>query len=332
VVRRLATLIVAAALAHAGAAHADALLLDQAQQAIDDVDYATARKLATKALAEGALPRRELERAHRLLGESAAALGDDSAAREHFTRWLVLAPDAALAPGASPKIAGPFARARAAATQLGGFTADAAVARERDRVVVTIVGADPLAMVTGMRVRVGDGTEVTVADRRAELPTADAAAVTVTVALVDPAGDELVRREFVGAAVVIRPAPSRPPADAPASPRPSARHRWPTLVRWPTWAGVALIGAGVGGYFAWQVGQTEDELAALNAASDQHSFDEALALRDRGQRQALYANVGFGVAGAAAIAAVLTLVLEPGAAVEVNPAPGGATVGTSVRF
>ena len=103
-------------------------------------------------------------------------------------------------------------------------------------------------------------------------------------------------------------------------------------MRWPTWAGVALVGAGVGGYFAWQVGQTEDELAALNAASDQHSFDEALALRDRGQRQALYANVGFGVAGAAALAAVLTLVLEPDAAVEVNPAPSGATVGTSVRF
>lgn len=327
--RRLAGALVAVALAAAAPARADAVLLDQAQQAIDDIDYATARTLATKALAEGALGRADLERAYRLLGESAAALGDATAAREHFTRWLVLRPDAALAPGASPKLTGPFARAQAAATQLGRFTADATVSRTADRITVEVTGADPLAMVVGLRVKVGDATEVSVTARRAVLPAAVDA--TVTVALVDRAGDELVRREFAGAAPDTAP-PDAPPREPVAAPARVASHRWPTLVRWPTWAGVSLVAAGVGGYFAWQMGQTEDELAALNAASDQHSFDDALALRDRGQRQALFANVGFGVAGAAAVAAVLTLALEPDAAVEVNPAPSGATVGTSVRF
>ena len=328
-VRRLAGALVAVALAAAAPARADAVLLDQAQQAIDDIDYATARTLATKALAEGALGRADLERAYRLLGESAAALGDATAAREHFTRWLVLRPDAALAPGASPKLTGPFARAQAAATQLGGFTADATLSRTADRITVEVTGADPLAMVAGLRVKVGDATEVSVTERRAVLPaTADA---TVMVALVDRAGDELVRREFVGAAPDAAPTLDAPPRAPVAAPARAGSRRWPTLVRWPTWAGVSLVAAGVGGYFAWQMGQTEDELAVLNAASDQHSFDDALALRDRGQRQALFANIGFGVAGAAALAAVLTLALEPDAAVEVNPAPSGATVGTSVR-
>jgi hypothetical protein len=95
---------------------------------------------------------------------------------------------------------------------------------------------------------------------------------------------------------------------------------------------VAVAAGGVGGYFAWQLGKTEDDLAALNATSGQHSFDEALDLTERGDRQALIANIGFGVAGVAAVAAVLTLVLEPTGTVEVAPTAGGATATAIVRF
>ncbi|MBZ0236013.1 MAG: hypothetical protein K8M05_27035, partial [Deltaproteobacteria bacterium] len=127
--------------------------------------------------------------------------------------------------------------------------------------------------------------------------------------------------------------PPRGGGDVVTPAQPTHRGGWPTIVRWPVWTGLAVVAAGAGGFFAYQVGQTEDELAALNAASDMHSFDEAEAVRDRGERQALFANIGFGVAGAAALAAVLAFALEPDR-VEILPAPtaGGATIGASIRF
>ena len=63
-------------------------LLDQAQKAIDDIDYDAAKKLATQAIESGKLEGKALHRAYRLAGESAAALGDTKSAKDQFLRWL----------------------------------------------------------------------------------------------------------------------------------------------------------------------------------------------------------------------------------------------------
>lgn len=312
----------------------DSALLDQAQQAIDDIDYETARKLANQALDGGKLEGTALHRAYRLAGESAAALGDTRSAKEHFLRWIVLDPKAELPAGSSPKIGMPFAEARAEADKLGRFSVDVAVNRQADKVEIVLSAHDPLAMVAGMRLQLGDASVVAVTGARAVLPAADAKTVAVAIAVVDARGNELSRRTVAGSTSATGgdTTPGRGP-EAGDPDRPARRGGWPTIVRWPVWTGVAVVAAGAGGFFAYQVGQTEDELAALNAASDMHSFDEAEAVRERGERQALFANIGFGVAGAAALAAVLAFALEPDR-VEILPAPtaGGATIGAAIRF
>jgi hypothetical protein len=182
-----------------------------------------------------------------------------------------------------------------------------------------------------MRLRIGDNSEVSVTGLTAVLPAPAAAAAAVAVEVTDARGNELARRSVAGSARG-RGADVTGAAPRDSAPR-SRSKRWPVFVRWTTWTGVALLAGGAGGYFAMEVGKDEDALAALNAASEEHSFDEAEALRERGRTHALYANLGFGVAGAAALAAVLTFVIEP-RGYEIVPAPtaGGATVSASVRF
>lgn len=333
IARRIALALLLAAAAPA-LADDSAALLDQAQQAIDDIDYETARRLAAQAIDGGKLEGKALHRAYRLAGESAAALGDTKSAKEHFLRWIVLDPKAELAAGSSPKIGMPFSEARAEAEKLGRFSVDVAVNRQKDKVEIVLSAHDPLAMVAGMRLQLGDASVVAVTGTRAVLPAADAATVAVAVAVVDARGNELSRRTVAGATSTGGDTtPPRGGGDVVTRAQPTHRGGWPTIVRWPVWTGLAVVAAGAGGFFAYQVGQTEDELAALNAASDMHSFDEAEAVRDRGERQALFANIGFGVAGAAALAAVLAFALEPDR-VEILPAPtaGGATIGASIRF
>lgn len=329
-VRRIAFALVLAA----GSAHADdsVALLDKAQQAIDDIDYETAKKLANEAIASGKLEGKALHRAYRLAGESAAALGDTRGAKEHFLRWIVLDPKAELPAGSSPKIGVPFSEARAEADKVGRFSVDVAVNRQKDKVEIVLSAHDPLQMVAGMRLQIGDASVVAVTGTRAVLPAADAQTVAVAVAVVDAKGNELSRRTVTGSAASGgSKEPDRDPD--PVREQPTRSGRWPSIVRWPVWTGVAVVAAGAGGFFAYQVGQTEDELAALNAMSDMHSFDEAEDVRERGERQALFTNISFGVAGVAAAAAILTFVLEPDG-VEITPAPtaGGAAVSATLRF
>jgi hypothetical protein len=154
----------------AATAAADNPLLDQAQRAIDDIDPAAAGDLTREALDRGGLNASELRRAHRLAGESAAALGDAKAARTHFVRWILLDPAASLPAGVSPKLAQPFADARAEADKLGRFAVDIEISRDADRVEVTLTPTDPLGLIAGMRLRIGDNSEVSVTGLTAVLP------------------------------------------------------------------------------------------------------------------------------------------------------------------
>jgi hypothetical protein len=322
---RGAAAAIALAIAMAAApAYAGSPTLDEAQQAIDAVDYETAAKLVAHALDEGELGATDFLLAHRLAGEIAAALGDTDAAREHFTIWILLDPHASLSAGASPKLTEPFADAERQVSELGTMSIEAHAERDGDTVRVTLDVRDPLALIGGMRVEgggqvaAGRGTEVelTLGEDVTELE------VTVLSAHNDAIA---VRTVTLAGATAERPERHEE--------GPATRGGWPVFVRWPTWTALAVVGLGTGGYFAWQVGKDHDELDALNADSANHTFDEALALEERGKKHALYADISFGVGGAFAIAAIVALVLEPDR-VEVTPVASsdGAGLSASLRF
>jgi hypothetical protein len=316
----LALALVAALAAPAGA---DPAQLDRAQQAIDDIDYEAAKRHVSEALEAGGLSLRDHLRALRIAGEVEAALGDVDAARRHFATWILLAPDAALPGGLSPKITEPFEAARAEVAADGPFAVEVRLERTGGQVQVLLDVQDPLSLIAGFDATAGDAT-VRGTGTSAELAAGDGR-VTVEVSVFDQRGNQLaVERAVLG------PAAAAPP---PARTAPG-RSGFPAIVRWPTWAGLAVVAAGTGGYFTWRVGQAEDDLAALNADPAGHSVDEARAIQDRGERDAMVSNVLYGVAGAAAIAAILTFVLEPDDDVEVLPTAGADRAGVTaiVRF
>jgi hypothetical protein len=304
-------------------AHADSALLDRAQQAVDDIDYESASKLVADALDAGQLSTSDLGHAHELAGTIAAALGDTAGARDHFVIWILLEPDAALPDGASPKLTEPFEEARTHAAELGAMSIEVSVERKGAGVRVILDARDPLNLIAGLRVE-GDGQQASERGTSVELPIGHGA-VELTVTALDTHDDAIAVRTVTVDAVGGAPRPSH---------ETHRSGRWPAIVRWPTWTALAVAGLGTGGYFAWQVGKDHDELDALNAASDQHTFDEALAVEQRGKAHALDADIAFGVGGAFAVVAILTLILEPDAAVEVAPVASaeGAGVTASLHF
>jgi hypothetical protein len=291
-------------------------LLARAQAAIEDVDFATAKKLVEQALGGGGMDPGELARAHRCAGEVAAALGDDDQARDHFVRWILLDPNAALAPGVSPKISAAFDKARKEAAGLGALRLSVRMTREANKGVVVVDAKDPVDLVAQIRVRWPDGTEHIEHGLRAEVPVDDTRPAVVVVTALDADGNAIWSDQVrIGARMVER------------------RRGFPGWARWPTWAVVTGVGVAGGGFFVWRVQKAEDELRDLNRDSPMHTYDEAKDIEDRGHRDALLANVAFGVAGAAAIATVLTFVLEPkGVELVAAPTPGGGSVSATVRF
>ena len=317
--RALLGVLLVAGLAPPAVAGDGAELLDQARQAIENIDYEAARKHVTAALDGGGLTLEEHRRARRLAGEIEAALGSPDAARDHFAVWLAIDPGAALPSGLSPKITEPFEQAKAAGARLD---ISISLARETDGVRVRLEVTDPRSLVHGFEVR-GGGAQAVGTGGSALLETTDPGAIQVTVEIVDDRTNQVAVRTATVAAVTAAEPPPR-----------TSRKGFPTALRWPTWAGVAVVVAGTGAYFTYRVGQAEDDLTALNADPGNHTADEAQAIIDRGERDATIANVLYGVAGAAALAAVLTFVLEPDDDVEVRPAagPGGASVTATIRF
>jgi hypothetical protein len=327
-VKRLVTIAAVLVTAAPALAGDGPVILGNAQKAIDDIDYEAARALTDQALESGELLPPELARAHLLAGEVAAALGDDAAAHDHFERFLLLAPDGQLPAGLSPKITQPFVAARASAVALGKATFDVELTRAPGKVAITI-GGDPLHMAARVRVRLNGGSELQAIGARIELPADDKVAITASVAILDEHGNELAHRD--GSAPVALESSTAAKA---AGPTTRTEHRIPAVFRWPTWAAITVIAGGSCGYFSWQLGKDHDELDALNASSSMHTFDEAKAIDDRGQRDSLLTNVSLGVAIAAAAATVLTLTLDETHDVEVQPlaAPGTAGASATIRF
>jgi tetratricopeptide (TPR) repeat protein len=300
--------------------------LATARQHLAALKYEQALHALEKALYSGKHGPEEMKTIYRMMGEIQAAMGQQEQADRNFRSLLALDPAAELGRGISPKIQQPFQAAKTYMSSRGRLAVSCKVAPAASAVVLE-VQADPADLVGGARVvyRLADGSEQIIeatgrGSHTLRVPTTEP--VTLICAALDEHGNRL--SEIGSWSEPLRLEPPNPEPEpvlsvAPAAPRREAPAP-PLYGRWYVWTAATVVAAGGGGYFAWQAGQAEDELERLNQDSPNHSFSEAEEIEKRGKRNALFANISFGAAGAFAIATVVSLALEPEA-----PAAEGAT-------
>ncbi len=302
-------LAVVAALSLGGHAYADNGLPD-ARRAIDKLDYSKASAQLAAALASGEYGHDKLAEIYRLRGIVASTLGDKAGAIAAFQRLLALEPGATLPAGTSPKITRPFAEAGKDHHALQVTTETGSSPPS----VTVVVVSDPLAMVAGARaIVVADGRpeETRTAHGTAGRMTLALPAgkrLEVRVAVLDDHGNRLVELGSASAPIVIERVEALVVVEKPhALPiaKPIARdddHR-SIVTRWWLWGSVSVGFATGGTLFGLAARKAGRDLGALNATSSAHDFGEAQAVLSRGQRDALFANIGFGCAAATAIVA-----------------------------
>jgi hypothetical protein len=289
--------------------------------------YAEARDAAKAALAIGAAGRDEVAELARTLGETSAALDDAVEAERWFVLWLSLVPHGDLPAGSSPKLTAPLAAARARAGPLTDSIVDNPTS------IVIKVRGDPDQRVAALEVTVTDvrGARSTRAVplaatpgpigamewRTIELPKTSVATVELSVR--DAYGNELLHA--LGAA-------------GPTEPRRTFRvvKRAPLWLRpWPYLVGAAVT-AGLGGVFAWRRSVAKDDLAAILADSENHTFAEAESARARAERHGWLSLTSFATAGVLAAAAVLMFTRGDTHTVVVAPQHDGASVLVTSEF
>jgi hypothetical protein len=327
-----------AVLALAGSARADDLA--DARSAVDQSDYFAARAKVDKALTDGTASPDELAELFKLKGIVEAALGNSAAATTAFGKWLALDPKAALPAGTSPKITRPFDAAQQQAAHRQPIKIKAETTADPASVTV-VIESDPFLMIAKARVfvRVDGGAEKTLdgtGKTKIKIDLPPGKRLDLRVQALDDHGNRVAE---VGTTdvplVIVGPAAESPPPHVLVNRAPHARphpeepvHARPLYLKWWLWSGVAVaVGAG-GAYFGFAARSESDQLNKLNADSQDHRFDEALAIQSRADRDATLFNVGMGVAGAVAIGAVVLYLTEPHAEARVAAVPtqGGATV------
>ncbi|HJZ85977.1 MAG TPA: hypothetical protein VKN99_12445 [Polyangia bacterium] len=318
--------------------------LARARGEIERLRYDRARESLDAALQFGGNGPADVAEIYRLLGQVAATLGQREAAEGFFRHLLVLDPEAQLGAGVSPKIQAPFDAARAYTAEHGALRVRHQVHAGATPSIVLEVTADPLAMVAGARAtyRTRSGSEQSIEGRgqaRVELVLPGGPRIEVTLAALDAFGNRLLEIGGAGAPIVIEGgAEALPPAAARAHVDEALPVRQPFYKRYWFWGGLAVGAAAFGTAFGLLEKGAEDDLKKLNADSMNHDFREARAIEDRGRRDALLADIGFGVGGACAVVAVVMAVRSAGgpprserAQTVVIPAPTASGAGLLVQ-
>jgi hypothetical protein len=301
--------------------------LARARDAVSESEYLIARGELLAARDAGNCSPAQTAELYRLLGFVEAALGNPEASTAAFQRLLALSPDAALPRGTSPKIMAPFA----VAASHDGARTPLAVTLETaaNPPAAALVVRDPVALVAKARIHIAvDGgaerAQDIAAAPRSEIALPPGARIAVRVTALDVHGNRLV--ELAPKLIVAAPAPTAAPSSpAPPPPQPVATGRRPLALRWWPYAAAAVVSGGATAYHGW---------SAYSAALDLRratSVRESDAAVERGRRDTLLTNIGFGVTGAFAIAAGAMYLLERRARAELRVAAvplagGGAMV------
>jgi hypothetical protein len=283
--------------------------LEKARGHIEQLRYDRALEELDAALRAGDASPRDLAAILRALGEVNAALELPTTASEYFQRLLALDPSADLG-DVSPKIAQPFTDAKTALAGRPPLTVHSEIVRAPATAVVLVVDSDPLAMVAGARAVVGNRRIEGRGGLRIELPLPAGEHIEVAVSAIDRYGNRLV-----DLAPLVVEAPARPPVYA----------RW-----WP-WALAAGATAATGLVFGLLAKSNDDDARAFTMNSALHDYREVQSLEDAAHRDALIANINFGVAGACAVVSAILLVRTPGSA-ETTPSFSPSHAGLSLRW
>jgi hypothetical protein len=272
----------------ATSARADDDPLAEAMRLEAQLQYEPALVIIERAIAQGGNDRERLVTLHLFAGKLAAGLDREPVAIDHFARVLALAPSTTFSKTTSPKITEPFDAARARTAPLAvtaTFAGDA----------VTIAApTDPLGLVVGIAVVLVEGArEREVRDlqrRRIEFP---AAARPTEVRALDAFGNivwskAISQRSHSG---------NHRPVDDGVGP-------------WIYPGAFALLAAGGAGVCAWRFNVAQKEWTRKKNEGG-HDFSELQAIEQRSKRWALAANIGFGVAGAAVVVAIVVKLRTP---------------------
>lgn len=316
-------LAIVALLGMAGIARADEPELADALRLEANLEFDKALAIVEQLIASGHLGDRErLAELHFYAGKLAAGLEHTDTAIDHFSRALALSPQRSLPEGTSPKIAEPFriARERTVPLQLqlrklgpGSYVVIAS--GDRNKLVATAVARYRIGG-PFEQIEVRDPEETGVVRMfRFTVPSDQE----VDLFAYDAYGNELAREAFV---------PEQRHMDESWT---LHRPQHGLAGRWTTWAavsGVALAGAGL---CAWRFSVAQDDWNRLHSEPGQHDYSELTAVESRGEHWALAANIGFGVAGAAALTAALLAVLHHDEA-RVALTASGRSFGVAGRF
>jgi len=283
--------------------------LARARAEIEKLQYDSARGSLERALKSGRSTPAETREILLLAAEVAATLGDRAGAERHYRLLLSLDPAAQLPPGASPKLARPFAAARTAMRGRGAITVRPEQAGGASPTVTLVVVSDPLELVAGARAqcRTPSGavsTHVAHGSGRITLSLPRAPRVEVLLSAIDRHGNRLVD---VGPFVVGGPAeaagPTGPVGALPVGPdTPPPGPRAPLFPRWVLWTGaVTALFVASGITFGVLAERTQDDIDRIAANSRQHTYSQLLAAKRRGDWEAIVANASFGAAAAGAL-------------------------------
>jgi len=282
------------------------------------LEYEQALALVDRALAHGGAEPGRVAELHLLAGRLAAGLDRAAVAEDHFARALALRPETKLPDGTSPKLTAPFDAARARGVPPLVVTVRAS------RGLVTIEPhADPLGLVVGVQAHLeSHGNHFEVTERASLRVIVPIDAIAVEIDALDASGN----RVWAG------PAPTGPLTFDELTPKvvaPPPRGSRAIIARWQTWAISGAAFAIAGGAFAYWSSSLQTEWNQQRSQDGLHDFSALKAIEDRGRRDAIAADIGFGIAGAAAITSLVLL------ATNHDNSPiivGAGTVGVAGRF
>lgn len=294
-----------------------------------NLEYDKALSIVEQLIAGGLhTDRAQLAELHFYAGKLAAGLERTDVAIDHFARSLALVPDRALPAGTSPKIAAPFEAARArtmplqieiAHTAPGQLAATVSGDRLKLAASATARFIDPLGNVHVLAVR--DAEEDVTGNIRVFRILVPPGTKQTTVAVVDEHGNQLAQETLP------EPVPEKHYDETW-----TLHHHEPSLIaRWPTWGAVSVLALAGGGLCAWRFSVAQDEWNTLRAHDGQHDYSQLTAVEDRGRRWGIAADVGFGLAGAAAITAAILAVVHHGDD-RIAITAGARSLGVAARF
>jgi hypothetical protein len=173
------------------------------------------------------------------------------------------------------------------------------------------------------------------AAERTEIGLPVAARIDARVAALDSNGNHLVELGSKEVPVVVigpaRATPMPAPVPVPHTTQVTVHAgERPIYLRWWPYAAGTVAFAAAASYFAYRTHSDADDLRDIEAHSPMHTFNDAKSVEDRGHRDALITNIGFGIAGALAVTTGVMYLLMPRDHVETRvtavPLTGGAAI------